>query len=98
MMSGGSAGLRMMMALPLRGAADLLHRAGGGAGELVDVLARARAGRLARHGGDDLGVATGCTRETAATMGMVAWPPQVTMLTFISCLPMCSFRLTGGTQ
>ncbi len=25
---------------------------------------------------------TGVTRETAATIGIVAWPPQVTMLTF----------------
>ncbi len=24
---------------------------------------------------------TGATRETAATIGIVAWPPQVTMLT-----------------
>ncbi|MNT95410.1 hypothetical protein D3C72_2372850 [compost metagenome] len=31
-------------------------------------------------------------------MGMVAWPPQVTMLTFISLLPICASRLTGGTQ
>ncbi len=29
---------------------------------------------------------------------MVAWPPQVTMLTFISRLPTCSARFTGGTQ
>jgi hypothetical protein len=29
---------------------------------------------------------------------MVAWPPQVTMLTFISPLPTCSARFTGGTQ
>jgi hypothetical protein len=41
---------------------------------------------------------TFCTRDTAATIGMVAWPPQVTMLTFISPLPTCSSRLTGGTQ
>ena len=33
-------------------------------------------------------------RETAATIGMVAWPPQVIMLTFIA--PRCSVPLTGG--
>ena len=31
-------------------------------------------------------------------MGMVAWPPQVTMLTFISPLPTWAFKFTGGTQ
>ena len=41
---------------------------------------------------------TGCTRLTAATMGIVAWPPQLTMLTSISRLPTWSFRLTGGMQ
>src|SRR5690606_3971281 len=42
--------------LALLGAADLLDRARGGAGEFVDVLARAGTGGLARHGGDDLAV------------------------------------------
>ena len=32
--------------------------------------------------GDDLGVVDRRTRDTACTIGMVAWPPQVTMLTF----------------
>ena len=38
---------------------------------------------------------TGTTRLTAWTIGMVACPPHVTMLTFISS--MYSSRLTGGT-
>src|SRR6185369_13178473 len=42
--------------------------------------------------------ATGCTRDTAYTIGMVACPPHVTMLTFISLLPIWVSRLTGGTQ
>ncbi|MNU00254.1 hypothetical protein D3C72_2433320 [compost metagenome] len=41
---------------------------------------------------------TGCTLETAATSGMVAWPPQVTMLTFIAPRLRLCLRLTGGTQ
>src|SRR3546814_1496348 len=41
---------------------------------------------------------TFCTRDTAYTIGIVAWPPQVTMLTFISRLPACCLRLIGGTQ
>ena len=38
------------------GAADLFDRTGGGAGELVDVLAGAGADRAAGHGGDDLAI------------------------------------------
>jgi hypothetical protein len=38
---------------------------------------------------------TGVTRPTAATIGTVACPPQVTMFTHASCR--CSSRLTGGT-
>ena len=34
-------------------------------------------------------------RLSAATTGMVAWPPQVTMLTLSA--PRCSSRLTVGT-
>ena len=37
---------------------------------------------------------TRVTRETACTIGVVAWPPQVTMLTFGSSRNWC--RLTGG--
>ncbi len=38
---------------------------------------------------------TSTTRLTACTIGIVACPPQVTMLTFIRSR--CSARLTGGT-
>ena len=55
-MIGGSAGFRMMIALPLLGPAEDLDRLRRGAGELVDVLAGARAGRRGRHGGHDLRV------------------------------------------
>ena len=80
---GGSAGLRMMIALPRSAPPIVSTPARGGPGELVDVRPRARAGRAARRRGDDLGVATpASTRETAATIGIVAWPPQVIMLTF----------------
>jgi hypothetical protein len=54
MISGGSAGFRMMMALPFL--APPFHRAGCGAGELVDVLSRARAGRFARHGSHNFAI------------------------------------------
>ncbi len=37
---------------------------------------------------------TAAARETAATIGIVAWPPQVIMLTFIAAT--CSSPLTGG--
>ncbi len=39
--------------------------------------------------------ATGATRDTAATIGMVACPPQVTMFTLAAAT--CSSRLTEGT-
>jgi hypothetical protein len=38
---------------------------------------------------------TGTTRETAATIGIVAWPPQVMRLTFGASR--WSPRFTGGT-
>ena len=38
---------------------------------------------------------TATTRETAYTIGIVAWPPQVTMFTLLR--PTCSSRFTGGT-
>nr|ACN62970.1 acetaldehyde dehydrogenase [Diaphorobacter sp. PCA039] len=98
MISGGSAGLMTMMALPfwapptfsmapavVRVNSSMFLRVPGPA-ERLDTVATISP------------YATGCTRLTAATMGMVAWPPQVTMFTFISALPTCSFRLTGGTQ
>ena len=37
---------------------------------------------------------TGVARETAATIGIVAWPPQVIMLTLSA--PACSSPLTAG--
>src|SRR6201985_2079821 len=37
---------------------------------------------------------TSTTRETAYTIGMVAWPPQVTMLTLGASR--CARRLAGG--
>ena len=96
MISGGSAGLRTMIALPRLGAADLLDGRGGGLGELVDVGAGARPGRLARRSRRrSRRSATGVTPATAATIGIVAWPPQVTMLTFGASR--CSSRLTAGT-
>jgi Zn-dependent protease len=40
---------------------------------------------------------TVAARETAATIGIVAWPPQVIMLTFIAPpTPQCCSPLTGG--
>jgi hypothetical protein len=80
--------------LALLGAAHLLDRARGGAGEFVDVLARAGAGRSCstrwRRSRRRPPAARG---DTAATIGIVAWPPQVTMLTFISPLPTCSTQV-----
>ena len=52
-MSGGSAGFRMMIALP-RSAPPSANGLGRRLGELVDVGARARASRLRRNRGDDL--------------------------------------------
>ena len=98
MISGGSAGLRMMIALPrlapptfsmplavVRVNSSMFLRVPGPADFEATVATISP-------------YATGCTRETAATIGIVAWPPQVTMLTFISRLPTCCARLTGGTQ
>ena len=98
MISGGSAGLRMMIALPrlapptfsmplavVRVNSSMFLRVPGPA-EREDTVATISA------------YATGCTRLTAATIGMVAWPPQLTMLTFISRLPTCAARFTDGTQ
>jgi hypothetical protein len=84
--------------LALLRAADLLDRARRGAREFVDVLARAGADGWTTRWRRFRRSFTFCTRDTAATIGIVAWPPQVTMLTFISPLPTCSTRLTGGTQ
>ena len=95
-MTGGSAGLRMMSALLAsappteRSAAavvsvnsSMLARVPGPA-DLLEIDATISAYR------------TFATCETAATIGTVAWPPHVTMLTF--CASMLSSRFTTGTQ
>ena len=82
MISGGSAGLRTMIALPRRAPptrsmpravvcvnSSMLARVPGPADRLA-MLATISA------------YWTVATRLTAATIGIVAWPPQVTMLTF----------------
>ncbi len=56
MISGGSAGLRTMIALPRPRAAHALEAARGRLRELVDVRARARARRLAGDARHDLGI------------------------------------------
>ena len=56
MMSGGSAGLRMMIALPRLAPPTFSIAARRGARELVDVLAGAGPGRARGHGRHDLGV------------------------------------------
>src|SRR5687768_7237748 len=95
MMRGGSAGLRMMIALP-RFAAPTSTMAAAVVSVNSSILARV-------PGPADLDAieatisayATGTTRETAATTGIVACPPQVTMLTLDA--DKCSPRLTAGT-
>src|SRR3954467_9048974 len=82
MIIGGSAGLRMMIAFPVS------------APPIVSTprdVVRVNSSMFARGPGPaDTDAAeatisaydTGAARETAATIGMVAWPPQVIMLTF----------------
>ena len=94
MIIGGSAGLRMMIALP-RSAPPI--------SSTPAAVVRVNSSMFARVPGpadtDETEATisaydTGATRETAATIGMVAWPPQVIMLTFIA--PRWSSPLTGG--
>ena len=97
MIIGGSAGLRMMIALP-RAAPPIVST--------PDAVVRVNSSMLARVPGPAETDETEATisaydtpasttaRETAATIGIVAWPPQVIMLTFIA--PTCSLPLTGG--
>ncbi len=94
MIIGGSAGLRMMIALP-RSAPPIVSTPA--------AVVRVNSSMLARVPGPALTLETeatisaydtGVTRETAATIGIVAWPPQVIMLTFGA--PTCSSPLTGG--
>src|SRR5918999_5471848 len=94
MIIGGSAGLRMMIALP-RSAPPIVST--------PDAVVRVNSSMFARVPGpadtDDTEATisaydTGATRETAATIGIVACPPQVIMLTF-GALTWFS-PLTGG--
>src|SRR4051812_50138229 len=98
MIIGGSAGLRMMIALP-RAAPPIVST--------PDDVVRVNSSMLARVPGPadidetDATISAYDTppddwapRETAATIGIVAWPPQVIMLTFMAAT--CSSPLTGG--
>ena len=94
--SGGSTGLRMMIALP-RSAPPTTSRA-------ADVVS-VNSSMLARVPGPaDLleieatisAYGTGTTEDTALTIGVVACPPQVIMLTFIASR--LKSRFTGGQR
>ena len=94
MIIGGSAGLRMMIALP-RSAPPI--------DSTPAAVVRVNSSMLARVPGPAETDETEATisaydtvaaRDTAATIGIVACPPQVIMLTFIA--PRCSSPLTGG--
>ena len=94
-MSGGSAGLRMMIALPRRAPPTV---------SIARAVVSVNSSMLARVPGPaeraaiDATIsayATVVTDATAATIGMVAWPPQVTMFTSRSWR--CAPRLTAGT-
>src|ERR1700753_4148117 len=95
MSSGGSAGLRMMTALP-RWAPPTVSMARAVVSVNSSMLARVPGpadfeeidATISAYG-------AAVTDATAATTGIVAWPPQVTMLT--SRASRCSSRLTAGT-
>ena len=77
------------------GAADGLDALAGGLGELVDVGPGARPGRRPRPPTPRSRRRAPRRRATPrTTIGMVAWPPQVIMLTFGASR--CSRRFTGG--
>src|SRR3954454_9384684 len=81
MMIGGSAGLRTMMALPLSAPPSTCTPM---AVVLVNSSMLARVPGPADTDATDATISaygTGTTRETAWTIGMVACPPQVIMLT-----------------
>src|SRR5580692_8826177 len=95
MMSGGSAGLSTMTALPRLAPPTV---------SIALAVVSVNSSMLARVPGpaerDEIDAtisayATGVTDPTAATIGMVACPPQVTMLTSRS--RRCASRLTAGT-
>src|SRR5690606_27757076 len=93
-MSGGSTGLRMMMALLVAAPPTTLS-----ASAVVSVNSSVSArvpgpadwleieATISAYG-------TSTTSETARTIGVVAWPPQVIMLTFIASR--LKSTLTGG--
>src|SRR5438128_885351 len=92
---GGSAGLKMQMALPLAAPPTCSRER---------AVVRVNSSTFWRVPGPAESEATvetisaygtGITRATAATIGVVACPPQVIMLTLGS--PRWAERLTGGT-
>ena len=97
MISGGSAGLMMMMALPFSAPPTFSTALAVVRVNSSMFLRVPGPADLGRHGRDDLAKPPS-GRGTAATIRMVAWPPQVTMLTFIAPLAHVLGRLTGGTQ
>src|SRR3954462_2917906 len=99
MIIGGSAGLRMMIALPC--SAPPMD-------STPAAVVRVNSSMLARVPGPadideteatisayDTPPDDRAARETAATIGIVAWQPQVIILTFVAVT--CSSPLTGGT-
>ena len=91
----GSAGLRMITALPRRAPPT---------DSIALAVVSVNSSMLARVPGpadfDAIeatisAYGTGVTRATAATIGIVAWPPQVTMFTLGAST--CCSRLTAGT-
>src|ERR1051325_1518020 len=94
MIIGGSAGLRMMIALP-RFAPPITSTPA--LVVLVNSSMLARVPGPADAEDTDATISaygTATTRDTAYTIGMVAWPPQVTMLTLGASR--CWRRLAGG--
>src|SRR3954454_1478563 len=92
--SGGSTGFRMMIALPRR-APPTASTAAAVVSVNSSMLARVPgpADRLETDATISA-YGTGTTDETAWTIGTVAWPPQVIMLTFSASR--LNDRLTGG--
>ena len=98
MMSGGSAGLMMMIALP---------RFAPPTRSTALAVVRVNSSMFCRVPGPTereatvatiSAYSTGCTRLTAATIGMVAWPPHVTMFTLRRARADVLRRFTGGMQ
>src|ERR1700709_2140092 len=94
MIIGGSAGLRMMIALPVSAPPIVstplaVVRVNSSMFWRVPGPAESEATEATISAYD-----TGVARETAATIGIVAWPPQVIMLTLSA--DACSFPLTAG--